>query len=130
MRFKYGFLLKVCRIPLKITLRINQIIELHGIKYHPCVSDRVPVCFLRLFSRYSVSALSRDRMVSTAMNFAIGFFGYPFEGQYQQLITIEADGVSLPLRHRGFEINVAIVQQLSCALQDVIDSSCYEGRND
>ena len=34
-------------------------------------------------------------MLASAMNFAIGFFGYPFEGQYQQSITIEADGVSI-----------------------------------
>ncbi len=33
-------------------------------------------------------------MLASAMNFAIGFFGYPFDGQYQQLITIESDGVS------------------------------------
>ncbi|KDQ54057.1 hypothetical protein JAAARDRAFT_38656 [Jaapia argillacea MUCL 33604] len=35
---------------------------------------------------------SQDRMLSSALNFAIGFFGYPFEGMYQQSITIEADG--------------------------------------
>ncbi|KAJ7682173.1 phosphoglycerate mutase-like protein [Mycena polygramma] len=35
---------------------------------------------------------SQDRMLASAMNFAIGFFGYPFEGQYQQSITIEAVG--------------------------------------
>ncbi|KAJ4473127.1 phosphoglycerate mutase-like protein [Lentinula aciculospora] len=35
---------------------------------------------------------SQDRMLHSALNFAIGFFGYPFEGQYQQSITIEADG--------------------------------------
>ncbi|KAJ7368930.1 phosphoglycerate mutase-like protein [Mycena albidolilacea] len=35
---------------------------------------------------------SQDRMLASAMNFAIGFFGYPFEGQYQQSITIEAHG--------------------------------------
>ncbi|KAJ7862603.1 histidine phosphatase superfamily [Mycena olivaceomarginata] len=35
---------------------------------------------------------SQDRMLASAMNVAIGFFGYPFEGQYQQSITIEADG--------------------------------------
>ena len=34
-------------------------------------------------------------MVASATNFAIGFFGYPFEGQYQQSITIEASGVCL-----------------------------------
>lgn len=27
------------------------------------------------------------------MNFALGFFGWPFEGQYQQSITIEEKGV-------------------------------------
>ncbi|KAF5318138.1 hypothetical protein D9619_012221 [Psilocybe cf. subviscida] len=35
---------------------------------------------------------SQDRMLASAMNFAIGFFGYPFDGQYQQSITIEAEG--------------------------------------
>jgi hypothetical protein len=32
-------------------------------------------------------------MLASALNFAIGFFGYPFEGQYQQSITIEEGGV-------------------------------------
>ncbi|KAJ6613339.1 histidine phosphatase superfamily [Mycena sp. CBHHK59/15] len=36
---------------------------------------------------------SQDRMLASALNFAIGFFGYPFEGQYQQSITIEAKGL-------------------------------------
>ncbi|KAJ7915401.1 histidine phosphatase superfamily [Mycena leptocephala] len=35
---------------------------------------------------------SQDRMLASAQNFAVGFFGYPFEGQYQQSITIEAHG--------------------------------------
>ncbi|KAL1743624.1 histidine phosphatase superfamily [Schizophyllum fasciatum] len=35
---------------------------------------------------------SQDRMLASAMNFAIGFFGWPTDGQYQQSITIEADG--------------------------------------
>jgi hypothetical protein len=33
-------------------------------------------------------------MLASAMNFALGFFGWPFEDQYQQSITIEAHGVS------------------------------------
>ncbi|KIK68813.1 hypothetical protein GYMLUDRAFT_237805 [Collybiopsis luxurians FD-317 M1] len=33
-----------------------------------------------------------DRMLHSALNFAIGFFGYPFEDQYEQSITIEAPG--------------------------------------
>ncbi|GAA5985595.1 hypothetical protein JCM10908_007034 [Rhodotorula pacifica] len=33
---------------------------------------------------------SEDRMVKSALNFAAGFFGIPFEEQYHQLITIEA----------------------------------------
>jgi MFS superfamily sulfate permease-like transporter len=32
-------------------------------------------------------------MLSSALNFALGFFGYPVEGKYQQSITIEASGV-------------------------------------
>ncbi|KAK2460651.1 hypothetical protein APHAL10511_007121 [Amanita phalloides] len=35
---------------------------------------------------------SQDRMLASALNFAIGFFGYPFKGQYQESITIEAKG--------------------------------------
>jgi hypothetical protein len=35
-------------------------------------------------------------MLASAMNFAIGFFGYPFDGMYEQSITVEARGVSLP----------------------------------
>ena len=34
-------------------------------------------------------------MWSSAMHFAIGFFGYPFEGQYEQSVTIEHDNVRL-----------------------------------
>lgn len=37
-------------------------------------------------------------MLASALNFAIGFFGYPFEGQYQQSITIESKGVRIYLR--------------------------------
>ncbi|KAG6856725.1 hypothetical protein H0H87_001325 [Tephrocybe sp. NHM501043] len=35
---------------------------------------------------------SQDRMLHSALNFAIGFFGYPLDGKYQQSITIEAPG--------------------------------------
>ncbi|KAJ8699287.1 hypothetical protein PTI98_002418 [Pleurotus ostreatus] len=35
---------------------------------------------------------SQDRMLNSAINFALGFFGHPLEGKYQQSITIEADG--------------------------------------
>ncbi|KAI0717807.1 phosphoglycerate mutase-like protein [Cerioporus squamosus] len=35
---------------------------------------------------------SQDRMLSSALNFALGFFGPSLEGQYQQLITVEAHG--------------------------------------
>ncbi|THH09693.1 hypothetical protein EW145_g1832 [Phellinidium pouzarii] len=35
---------------------------------------------------------SQDRMLHSALNFAIGFFGLPIEGKYLQSVTIEADG--------------------------------------
>ncbi|GAA6013176.1 hypothetical protein JCM10207_006195 [Rhodosporidiobolus poonsookiae] len=35
---------------------------------------------------------SQDRMLKSALNFAAGFFGIPFEDQYHQLITIEWPG--------------------------------------
>lgn len=37
---------------------------------------------------------SQNRMWSSAMHFAIGFFGYPFEGKYEQSITIESHGIN------------------------------------
>jgi hypothetical protein len=37
-------------------------------------------------------------MLASALNFAIGFFGYPFKGKYQESITIEAAGVRASLR--------------------------------
>ncbi|THH30874.1 hypothetical protein EUX98_g3307 [Antrodiella citrinella] len=56
------------------------------------VSMRIKYGYLlKIFDNPSLYA-PRDRMLSSALNFAIGFFGYPFEGQYQQSITIEADG--------------------------------------
>lgn len=36
----------------------------------------------------------RDRMLSSAINFALGFFGWPLDGKYEQVIMIEASGVS------------------------------------
>ncbi|KAI0342559.1 phosphoglycerate mutase-like protein [Trametopsis cervina] len=35
---------------------------------------------------------SQDRMLASALNFAAGFFGIPYDGLYQQSITIEANG--------------------------------------
>lgn len=37
---------------------------------------------------------SQDRMLKSSLNFASGFFGYPFQDQYQQSITIEAPGIN------------------------------------
>ncbi|KAG1823266.1 phosphoglycerate mutase-like protein [Suillus variegatus] len=37
---------------------------------------------------------SQTRMLDSAHNFALGFFGYPLEGQYQQEIMIEAKGIN------------------------------------
>ncbi|GAA5892720.1 hypothetical protein JCM6882_000564 [Rhodosporidiobolus microsporus] len=35
---------------------------------------------------------SQDRMLKSALNFAAGFFGIPFEDQYHQLVTVEWPG--------------------------------------
>ncbi|CAE6441606.1 unnamed protein product [Rhizoctonia solani] len=37
---------------------------------------------------------SQDRMLQSAMNFALGFFGNPIEKQYQQLIMIRNPGIN------------------------------------
>lgn len=39
----------------------------------------------------------RDRMLTSALNFAAGFWGIPYENKYLQSITIEDRGVSLPV---------------------------------
>ena len=39
---------------------------------------------------------TRDRMLASALNFAAGFWGIPYEHKYLQSITIEARGVSSP----------------------------------
>lgn len=36
----------------------------------------------------------RDRMHASAVNFALGFFGWPLDGKYEQVLMIEASGVS------------------------------------
>ncbi|KIM58916.1 hypothetical protein SCLCIDRAFT_127317 [Scleroderma citrinum Foug A] len=35
---------------------------------------------------------SQNRMLASAQNFALGFFGYPLDHQYEQVITIESKG--------------------------------------
>jgi hypothetical protein len=72
---------------------------------------------------------SQDRMLKSAQNFAAGFFGIPYEGQYQQLVTIEDDGVrplslSPSLRPtcpntRATTLTRSAVQQHARAVQDV-----------
>jgi hypothetical protein len=37
---------------------------------------------------------TRNRMLTSALNFAAGFWGIPYENKYLQSITIEARGVS------------------------------------
>jgi hypothetical protein len=34
-------------------------------------------------------------MLQSSLNFAVGFFGLPLEGKYQQSITIESRGVGM-----------------------------------
>jgi hypothetical protein len=49
-------------------------------------------------------------MLASALNFAIGFFGYPFENQYQQLITIEHNGVTFNNARLAKETDFDLVQ--------------------
>ncbi|KAF9257552.1 phosphoglycerate mutase-like protein [Marasmius fiardii PR-910] len=42
---------------------------------------------------------SQNRVLNSALNFALGFFGYPLEGQYQQSIIIEAPDFNNTLAH-------------------------------
>ncbi|KAG1727933.1 histidine phosphatase superfamily [Suillus paluster] len=51
---------------------------------------------------------SQTRMLNSAQNFALGFFGYPLEGQYQQQIMIEAK-----------RFNNTLAPYRSCANNDI-----------
>ncbi|KAF8452345.1 histidine phosphatase superfamily [Boletus edulis BED1] len=44
---------------------------------------------------------SQDRMHASAVNFALGFFGWPLDGKYEQVITIEASGFNNTLAPYG-----------------------------
>ncbi|KAG2034416.1 histidine phosphatase superfamily [Suillus americanus] len=50
---------------------------------------------------------SKNRVLNSAQNFALGFFCYPVEGQYQQQIMVEAKG-----------LNNTLAPQRSCANND------------
>jgi hypothetical protein len=41
-----------------------------------------------------INSCIRDRMLASALNFAAGFWGIPYENKYLQSITIEDRGVS------------------------------------
>ena len=43
-----------------------------------------------------ITLRTRNRMLASALNFAAGFWGIPYEHKYLQSITIEARGVSSP----------------------------------
>jgi len=64
-------------------------------------------------------------MWSSAMHFAIGFFGYPFEGQYEQSITIEYDGVSsqslfvIPISIYRYQFNNTLAPYKTCVACDL-----------
>jgi hypothetical protein len=65
-------------------------------------------------------------MLASALNFAIGFFGYPFQGKYQESITIEATGVRASLRpvpNYGLTFLAIAVQQYTRPIQDVSEWS-------
>ncbi|KAG1782255.1 histidine phosphatase superfamily [Suillus placidus] len=59
---------------------------------------------------------SQTRMLNSAQNFALGFFGYPLEGQYQQQIMIEAK-----------DFNNTLAPYRSCANNDIPDRG-YRGQ--
>lgn len=70
--------------------------EIYGSKCSPCVPNGVPVCLPSQYNSLLINQTSRrDRMLHSALNFAVGFFGLPIEGKYLQSVTIEEDGVCL-----------------------------------
>jgi hypothetical protein len=100
MRLKYGFLLKVRTAQaLCLVFPSPFFFVFTALHQNFTETNTLPVfrtesqCVLHLSILCNEITLVRNRMLASAMNFAMGFFGYPFEDQYQQSITIEADGV-------------------------------------
>lgn len=95
MRLKYGFLLEVLH-------SVCSSIYISTIQWR---TSRIPIPFPFSVPNLSMDAcpissstlltwyVFRDRMLHSALNFALGFFGYPLDGKYQQSITIESKGV-------------------------------------
>ncbi|KDQ12409.1 hypothetical protein BOTBODRAFT_176358 [Botryobasidium botryosum FD-172 SS1] len=64
----------------------------HGARY-PTMDGKRPVPVQTFNNSLPVFRTeSEDRMLHSALNFAAGFFGIPYEDQYLQSITIEASG--------------------------------------
>ncbi|KAG6902665.1 hypothetical protein C0995_013357 [Termitomyces sp. Mi166 len=64
-----------------------------GLDSEPTVPDTCRVTGLHFLHRHGARyPTAWNRMLHSALNFAIGFFGYPLDGKYQQSITIEAKG--------------------------------------
>ena len=110
-------------------------IEFHRDKHIARVPYRISVSFSRTICHWFVIAArpSRDRMLASALNFAIGFFGYPFERQYQQSITIEDIGVCEYLRdlttsrpeHHSGQQHPRALQHVRCPRESDVKSPAY-----
>jgi hypothetical protein len=48
---------------------------------------------------------SQDRMLASATNFALGFFGWPLEDKFLLSVTVEENGVSAVLESIYSTIN-------------------------
>lgn len=96
MRMKYGYLLKVCPM-LYLYYVFSKLGHRTSPKRTPSLcSEQSPSTFINVCTCDSRSTrLARHRMLHSALNFAVGFFGLPLEGQYQQSILIEERGVRI-----------------------------------
>lgn len=94
--FPFGGLCSAPYLHIDILKNDALLLEIHWKEYHSCFQNGISVRQNLIVLHMSDWQLGsrRDRMLASALNFAIGFFGYPLDGQYQQSIIIEAPGVS------------------------------------
>ena len=120
-RMKYGFLLQVCSnnlIFFRLSLTASCRTLPNRIRY--LFSALSPSLFI-LPDIWMVAhhTPERHRMLHSALNFAAGFFDFPFDDKYQQSILIEARGVYLSTFSSYHFLIMCLVQQHSITIHDV-----------
>jgi hypothetical protein len=70
-------------------------------------------------------------MLASAVNFALGFFAWPLDGKYEQVITIEAPGVCVDVLRREHVVSANLSQfNNTLAPYDTCPNANIHGKSD